>query len=70
MNGALIPVYIENIMIIGKSVRVASIPSRLYNRLKATGKVPVPDTFQYLSMMVTRDRSKWSIAIDQIGNIN
>jgi len=30
----------------------------------------VPDTFQYLGMTVTRDRSKRSIAIDQIGNIN
>jgi hypothetical protein len=30
----------------------------------------VPDTFQYLGMTVTRDRSKRSIAIDQIGYIN
>jgi len=38
--------------------------------LKAAGQVPVPDTFQYLDMAVTRDRSKRSIAIDQIGYIN
>jgi hypothetical protein len=30
----------------------------------------VPDTFQYLGMTVTRDRSKRSIAIDQIGYNN
>jgi len=30
----------------------------------------VPDTFQYLGMTVTRNRSKRSIAIDQIGYNN
>jgi len=30
----------------------------------------VPDPFQYLGMMVTRDRSERSIAIDRIGYIN
>ena len=57
-------------MIIGTSVLVASIASRLYDRFKAAGQAPVPDTFQYLGMTVTRDRSKRSIAIDQIGYIN
>jgi len=57
-------------MIISTSVLVASIASRLYDRFKAAGHVPVPDTFQYLGMTVTRDRSKRSIAIDQIGYIN
>jgi len=69
-NGDLIPVYVHDIMIIGKSALVASIASRLYNRFKAAGQVPVPDTFQYLGMTVTRYRSKRSIAIDQIGYIN
>jgi len=69
-NGALIPVYVDDIMIIGTSVLVASIASRLYDRFKAAGQVPVPDTFQYLGMTVTRDRSKRSIPIDQIGYIN
>jgi hypothetical protein len=69
-NGVLIPVYVDDIMIIGTSVLVASIASRLYDRFKAAGQVPVPDTFQYLGMTVTRDRSKRSIAIDQIGYIN
>jgi hypothetical protein len=69
-NCALIRVYIDDIMIIGTSVFVASIESRLYDRFKAAGQVPVPDTFQYLGMRVTRDRSKRSIAIDQIGYIN
>jgi len=52
-NGVLIPVYVDDIMIIGKSARVASIASRLYNRFKAAGQDPVPDTFKYLGMMVT-----------------
>jgi len=69
-NGVLIPFYVDDIMIIGTSVLVASIASRLYDRFKAAGQVPVPDTFQYLGMTVTRDRSKRSIAIDQIGYIN
>jgi len=57
-NGDLIPVYVDHIMIIGKSALAASIASRLYDRFKAVGRVPVPDTFQYLGMTVTRDRSK------------
>jgi hypothetical protein len=57
-NGVLIPVYVDDIMIIGTSVLVASIASRLYDRFKAAGQVPVPDTFQYLGMTVTQDRSK------------
>jgi len=57
-NSVLISVYVNDIMIIGKSVLVASIASPLYDRLKAAGQVPVPDTFQYLGMTVTRDRSK------------
>jgi hypothetical protein len=69
-NGVLIPVYVDDIMIIGKSALVASIASRLYDRFKAAGQVPVPDTLQYLGMTVTRDRSKRSIAIDHIGYIN
>jgi len=69
-NGTLIPVYVDNIMITGQSVLVASIASRLYDRFKTAGQDPVPDTFQYLGMMVTRDGSKRSIAIDQIGYIN
>jgi len=69
-NGVLIPVYVDDIMIIGTSVLVASIASRLYDQFKAAGQVPAPDTFQYLGMTVTRDRSKRSIAIDQIGYIN
>jgi len=69
-NGVLIPVYVDDIMIIGTSVLVASFASRLYDRFKAAGQVPVPDTFQYLGMTVTRHRSKRSIDIDQIGYIN
>jgi hypothetical protein len=52
-NGVLIPGYVDDIMIIGTSVLVASIASRLYDRFKAAGHVPVPDTFQYLGMTVT-----------------
>jgi len=52
-NGVLIPDYVDDIMIIGTSVLVASIASRLYDRFKAASQVPVPDTFQYLGMMVT-----------------
>jgi len=52
-NIVLIPVYFDDIMIIGKSAHVASIASRLYNLFKAAGQVPVPDTFQYLGMTVT-----------------
>jgi hypothetical protein len=44
-NGVLIPVYVDDIMIIGTSVLVASIASRLYDRFKAAGQVPVHDTF-------------------------
>jgi hypothetical protein len=59
-----------DITIIGKAVLVASIASRLYDRFKAAGQVPAPDTLQSLGMTVTRDRSKRSIAFDQIGYIN
>jgi len=69
-NGVLIPVYVDDIMIIGSLKLISSIASRLYDRFKAAGRVPVPDTFQYLGMTVTRSRSKRSIAIDQIGYIN
>jgi len=69
-NGVLIPVYVDDIMIIGTSVLVASIASPLYNRFKAAGHVPGPDTFQYIGMTVTQDCSKRLIANDQIGYIN
>jgi hypothetical protein len=69
-NGILIPVEVDDIMIMGKSGLVASIASRLYDRFNAAGNVPVPNTFQYLGKMVTHDRSKPSIAINQIGYIN
>jgi len=66
----VIPVYVQDINIIGKSVLVTSIASRLYDPFKAAGQIPVPDTFQCLGNTATRDRSKQSIAIDQIGYIN
>jgi hypothetical protein len=69
-HGVSIPVHVDDFIIIGTSALVASIASQLYDRFKAAGQVPVPDTFQYLGMTVTRDRSKRSIAIDQIGYIN
>jgi hypothetical protein len=69
-NGVLIPVYVDDIMIIGSLKLISSIASRLYDRFKAAGRVPLPDIFQYVGMTVTRNRSKWSIAIDQIGYIN
>jgi len=69
-NGVLIPVYVDDIMIIGNLKLISSIDSRLYDRFKAAGRVLVPDTFQYLGMTVTQDRSKRSIAINQIGYIN
>jgi len=68
-NGVLIPLYVDEIMIVGTSVLFASIASRPCNRFKAAGHVFVPDPFQYVGMRVTRDRSKRSIAIDQIGYI-
>jgi len=70
VNGVLIPAYVEDILIIGKSVLVASIASRLYDRFKAAGHVPVPDIFQYLGMPGTQNGSKRSIAVDQVGYIN
>jgi hypothetical protein len=63
-NGVLIPVYIDNIIIIGNLKLISSIASQLYDQLKAAGCVPVPDTFQHLGMTVTRSRSKRSIAMD------
>jgi len=69
-NGVLIPVYVDAIMIIGTLVLVASIASRLSDQFKGAGQVPVLDTVQYLGIMVTRDCSKRSIAIDLIGYIN
>jgi len=69
-DGVLIPVYVNNIMIIGSSALVTSIASQLYDRFKAAGQVPVPDTFQYLGMTITRNRKKRSITIDQIDYIN
>jgi len=68
-HGILVLVYVDDIVIVGTSARVASISSRLYDRFKAGGQVPVSDTFQYLGMTVTRDRQRKSIAIDQIGYI-
>jgi len=69
-NGVLIPVNVDDIMIIGKSDLVASIASPPFDRFKAAGLVPVSDTFKYLGMTVTRDRSKLSIDIDQMCYIN
>jgi hypothetical protein len=69
-NGVLISVYIDDIMIIGTSVHVASIASRSYDGFEVATHVPVPATFQYLGMTVARDRTKRSIAIDRIGSIN
>jgi len=69
-NGILILVYVDNIMIISTLDLVASIAPRSYEPFNAAGRVPVPDTFQYLGMMVTRNRGKQSIAINLIGNIN
>jgi hypothetical protein len=66
-HGILVLVYIDDIMIISSSARVASISSQLYDRFKARGLVPVSHTFQYLGMMVTQDRQRMSIAIHQIG---
>jgi len=70
VNGVLIPDPFDDNMIIGNSVLVASIASRLYDLFEATGQVPLAENFQYLGMMVTRDRSKRSIAIDQVAYIN
>jgi len=69
-NGILIPLYVDDIIIIGSLELISSIASRLYDRFKAAGRVPVPGTFQYLGMTVIRNHSKQSIAIDQIGYIN
>jgi hypothetical protein len=69
-NGILIAVYVDDIVIIGSLKLISSIASWLYDRFKAAGHVPVPDTFKYLGMTVTRNRSKRSIAINQIGYIN
>jgi len=69
-NGVLITIYVDDIMIIGKSALVASIASRLYDGIKAVGQLSVTDTVQYLGMTVTGVPSKRSIAIDQIGYIN
>jgi len=69
-NGVLIPVYVDDIMIISSLKLISSIVSQLYARFKAAGCVPVPDTFQYLGMTVKCNRSKQSIAINWIGYIN
>jgi len=69
-NGILIAVYVYDSMIIGSVNLISSIPSWLYDRFKAAGRVPVPVTCPCLSITVTRYRSKRSIAIDQIGYIN
>jgi len=69
-NGVLIPVYVYDMMIIGNLTLISSIVPWLYDRFKAAGCVPVPDTFQYLGMTVTRSRSKRSIAIQHVGYIN
>jgi hypothetical protein len=69
-NDILIPVYVDDIMIIRNLKLVSSIASWQYGRIKAAGRVPVSDTFQYLGITVTQSRSKRSIAIDQIGYIN
>jgi len=69
-NGVLSPMYVDDIMIIGSLKLISSIASQLYDRFKAAGCVPVPDTFHYLGMTVTRNCSIQSIAIDQPGYIN
>jgi len=69
-NCVLIPVHVDNMMIIGTLVVVASIASRLYDRSKAAGHVPVQQTLQNLTMIFTRDHSKRSTAIDHISFIN
>jgi hypothetical protein len=69
-NGVLIPIYVDAIMIIGNLKLISSISSRLYEQFNAAGRVPVRDTFHSLGMTVTRNRSKRSISIDQIGCIS
>jgi hypothetical protein len=68
-DGVHIPVYVADIIIIGSQKLISSISSRLYDRSKAAGCVPLP-TFQYLGITVIQNRSKWSIAIDQVGYID
>jgi hypothetical protein len=65
-NGVLILVYVDDMMVTSKSTPVTSIASRLHDRIHGRRHVPVPDTFQYVSMLLTRDRSKRSVAIDHI----
>jgi hypothetical protein len=69
-NGIIIPVYVNYIPIIGTSVLVASNASRLYAQFKAASYGPMPDTFRYLGLTVTRDRSERSFALIHIGYIN
>jgi len=69
-NGVFILMYVDDIMIIDSLKLTSSIASQHFDRFKAAGCVPVPDTFQYLGTTVTRNLSKWSIAIEQIGYIN
>ena len=57
-HGVSIPLYVDDDIIIGESAVVASIASRLINRFKAAGLVPVTETIEYPGMTVTRDCSK------------
>jgi hypothetical protein len=69
-NRILIPRYVDDIIFIAHLKLISSIGARIYDRSMAAGRVPVPDTCQYLTMTVTRNRSTRSIAIYHVGYHN
>jgi len=69
-NGISIPVYVDDIIIIGSLKPISSVASQLYDQFTTAGRLSVPDILQYLGMTVTQNRYKRSIANGQIGYIN
>jgi hypothetical protein len=62
-------VYVDDLMLVGPPERINPLRQKLEKRFKASGPPP-SDNFQYLDMMVHRDRKARTISIDQSGYID
>jgi hypothetical protein len=61
-------IYVDDLMLIGPMTSISALSHQLAVRFKAAGPPP-SNSFQYLGMTITRDRTERSIHIDQAGYI-
>jgi hypothetical protein len=60
---------LNDLILIGPMASIQPLAAKLATRFKAAGP-PSRDSFQYLGMSITRDRSRRTIQIDQAGYIS